>query len=87
MFRSICKIVVVAARPLNGGLDQNPPLVDLFWGDDNDAEIDPDECKLPPTKEMYSISNFEASLYDGREQIGLFRSVSAHVGCSPKAYD
>jgi hypothetical protein len=41
MFRSICKIAVVAARPILGGLDQNPPSIDLFWSDPNDAVIDP----------------------------------------------
>jgi helicase required for RNAi-mediated heterochromatin assembly 1 len=41
MFRSICKIAVVAARPILGGLDQNPPLIDLFWSDPNDAVVDP----------------------------------------------
>ncbi|TAQ85205.1 hypothetical protein B7494_g6473 [Chlorociboria aeruginascens] len=41
MFESICKIAVVAARPIKGGLDQNPPQVDLFWGNNDDAFIDP----------------------------------------------
>ena len=40
MFRSICKIAVVAARPILGGLDQNPPSIDLFWSDPNDAVVD-----------------------------------------------
>lgn len=33
------------ARPLEGGLDQNPPAVDLFWGDEDQAVLDPAECK------------------------------------------
>ena len=45
-FRSVCKIATVAARPFEGGLDQNPPKVDLFWGDDEDAVFDPVESKL-----------------------------------------
>jgi helicase required for RNAi-mediated heterochromatin assembly 1 len=43
MFRSICKIAVVAARPLEGGLDQDPPQIDLFWGDRDEAVFDPVE--------------------------------------------
>ncbi|KAJ5035137.1 uncharacterized protein L3040_008396 [Drepanopeziza brunnea f. sp. 'multigermtubi'] len=42
-FRSICKIATVAARPIEGGLDQNPPTVDLFWGEINDMFVDPVE--------------------------------------------
>ncbi|KAH8660848.1 P-loop containing nucleoside triphosphate hydrolase protein, partial [Tricladium varicosporioides] len=42
-FQTICKIAVIAARPLVGGLDQNPPQVDLFWGDSKDLVIDPAE--------------------------------------------
>lgn len=44
-FQTICKIAVIAARPLTGGLDQNPPQVDLFWGDSKDLVIDPAERK------------------------------------------
>jgi hypothetical protein len=44
-FRSICKIAIVAARPLEGGLDQNPPQIDIFWGEVDDAVFDPVECK------------------------------------------
>lgn len=40
MFSSILKVAVVAARPIEGGLDQNPPSVDLFWADSDEAEID-----------------------------------------------
>ncbi|KAG9231336.1 P-loop containing nucleoside triphosphate hydrolase protein [Amylocarpus encephaloides] len=39
-FQSICKILVVAARPVIG-LEQNPPQVDLFWGDNKDMSFDP----------------------------------------------
>lgn len=42
-FTSICKIGVIASRPYEGGLDQNPPQVDLFWGDSDDAAFDPSE--------------------------------------------
>lgn len=41
MFKSICKVAVVAARPLTNGVDMNPPRVDLFWGDWDEAEFDP----------------------------------------------
>ncbi|RDL41661.1 p-loop containing nucleoside triphosphate hydrolase [Venustampulla echinocandica] len=42
-FHNVCKIAVIAARPIIGGLDQNPPQVDIFWGDDKDAVFDPSE--------------------------------------------
>ena len=45
MFRSICKIAVVAARPYVGGLDQNPPQIDLFWSDSDEAVFDPVESE------------------------------------------
>jgi helicase required for RNAi-mediated heterochromatin assembly 1 len=42
LFRTICKVAVVGARPIHG-LEQNPPQIDLFWGDYQDAEFDPME--------------------------------------------
>ena len=39
-FASICKICIVADRPIEG-LEQNPPQIDLFWGDIDDAAFDP----------------------------------------------
>ncbi|KAG0650451.1 Helicase required for RNAi-mediated heterochromatin assembly 1, partial [Hyphodiscus hymeniophilus] len=42
-FRSVCKVAIVAARPFEGGLDQNPPQIDLFWGDICDTVFDPAE--------------------------------------------
>jgi helicase required for RNAi-mediated heterochromatin assembly 1 len=44
-FRSICKTAIVAARPYLGGLDQNPPQVDLFWGNIDEAVLDLAERK------------------------------------------
>lgn len=40
-FNTICKVAVVAARPILGGLDQNPPQIDLFFAEDRDAVFDP----------------------------------------------
>ena len=42
MFRTICKVAVVAARPLSG-LAQNPPEIDLFFATTNEIEIDPQQ--------------------------------------------
>ena len=39
-FRTVCKVAVVAARPVTG-LQQNPPQIDLFWASPEDAEFDP----------------------------------------------
>ncbi|KAJ8069476.1 hypothetical protein OCU04_003129 [Sclerotinia nivalis] len=41
MFRSVCKVGTVAARPIEGGLDRDPPQVDLFFGDDEDIILNP----------------------------------------------
>lgn len=46
MFRSICKVAIVAARPIEGGLDHNPPQVDIFWGNNDEAVFDPVERKF-----------------------------------------
>jgi helicase required for RNAi-mediated heterochromatin assembly 1 len=46
MFSKVCKIAIVAGRPILGGLDQDPPIIDLFWGDPDDAVFDPIERKL-----------------------------------------
>lgn len=46
LFRTECKIAMVAARPIEGGLDQNPPQIDLFWGNTDDAVFDPVERKF-----------------------------------------
>lgn len=43
MFQKQCKVAVVAARPIEGGLDQNPPTIDLFLGEIDDAFINPVE--------------------------------------------
>jgi helicase required for RNAi-mediated heterochromatin assembly 1 len=45
MFEKVCKIAIVAARPIADGLDQNPPVIDLFWGDHMDVAFDPVERK------------------------------------------
>ncbi|KAL8844844.1 MAG: hypothetical protein Q9176_000944 [Flavoplaca citrina] len=42
MFQTICKVAVVAARPLSG-VQSNPPAIDIFFGDPNDIEIDPQQ--------------------------------------------
>ena len=44
-FETICKIGIVAARPLSG-LNQNPPEVDIFFGEASDIEIDPQKVWL-----------------------------------------
>ncbi|KAL8813625.1 MAG: hypothetical protein Q9200_000107 [Gallowayella weberi] len=42
MFESICKVAVVAARPLSG-LQSNPPAIDIFFSSANEIEIDPQQ--------------------------------------------
>ena len=40
MYSTICKVAVVAARPL-AKLQQSPPEIDLFFRDASDVELDP----------------------------------------------
>ncbi|KAK7737338.1 hypothetical protein SLS53_006641 [Cytospora paraplurivora] len=42
-FRKDCRVAVVAQRPIEGGLDQCPPSIDIFWGDSEEAVVDPDQ--------------------------------------------
>jgi helicase required for RNAi-mediated heterochromatin assembly 1 len=42
MFRTKCKVAIVASRSLKL-LSQNPPAVQLKWGDSDEAVIDPVE--------------------------------------------
>ncbi|KAH7410083.1 P-loop containing nucleoside triphosphate hydrolase protein [Phaeosphaeria sp. MPI-PUGE-AT-0046c] len=39
-FQSICILATVAARPVSGALDQNPPQIDLFFARHEDQQID-----------------------------------------------
>jgi helicase required for RNAi-mediated heterochromatin assembly 1 len=39
-FKTQCKIAIVVGRGLSL-LAQNPPAIELFWGDSEEAEIDP----------------------------------------------
>ncbi|KKY34264.1 suppressor of ascus dominance 3 [Diaporthe ampelina] len=41
-FQSDCRVAIVAQRPIEGGLDQNPPTVDIIWGGAEEAIVDPD---------------------------------------------
>ncbi|CAD6587978.1 MAG: hypothetical protein ASARMPRED_003367 [Alectoria sarmentosa] len=42
MFASVCRVAIVAARPL-AGLEQNPPEIDIFFGGADEFEIDPQQ--------------------------------------------
>ncbi len=42
MFKTQCKVAVVAARPL-AGLEQNPAEVDLFFAAPEEIELDPQQ--------------------------------------------
>lgn len=41
-FQSDCRVAIMAQRPIEGGLDQNPPTVDIIWGSADQAIVDPD---------------------------------------------
>lgn len=81
-FRTICKLAVIADRPLKGGLDQDPPTVDLFWADPNEAVFDPLESPL-----IFLPRNNTANccrVHDGRGARRLLRSFKAHACCFAK---
>lgn len=42
MFKTICRIAVVAARPLEA-VQQNPPEIDIYFGGSDEIEIDPQQ--------------------------------------------
>lgn len=42
-FNKDCRVAVVAQRPVEGGLDQFPPSIDILWADTNQAVVDPDQ--------------------------------------------
>ncbi|KAI4170520.1 MAG: hypothetical protein LQ343_004897 [Gyalolechia ehrenbergii] len=42
MFKTVCKVGVVAARPLMG-LNFNPPEIDIFFGGPDEIEVDPQQ--------------------------------------------
>ena len=42
MFASVCRVAIVAARPL-AGLELNPPEIDIFFGSVDQLEIDPQQ--------------------------------------------
>ncbi|KAK1826876.1 P-loop containing nucleoside triphosphate hydrolase protein [Podospora conica] len=57
-FRTICKVATIAQRPYYGGLDQDPPVVDLMWAIPGDAILDPTlEMVMCESRDGY----FEAS--------------------------
>ncbi|KAI1005735.1 Helicase required for RNAi-mediated heterochromatin assembly 1 [Podosphaera aphanis] len=58
MFHTSCKIAIVGGRLIEGGLDQNPPTIDLFFGDLENIELDPhDKFIMIEARDGY----FEAS--------------------------
>lgn len=42
-FKADCRVAVVAQRPIEGGLDQSPPVIDIIWADGSQALVDPDQ--------------------------------------------
>ena len=42
MFKNVCRVAIVAARPLSG-VQQNPPEVDIYFARSNEIEIDPQQ--------------------------------------------
>jgi len=67
-FRTMCKLATITQRPYFGGLDQDPPVVDLMWANTGDAVLD-------PSVEMVAVESrhgfFEATRH---AMVGLQRS-------------
>ncbi|KAI0545589.1 P-loop containing nucleoside triphosphate hydrolase protein [Xylaria curta] len=40
-FRTVCMPAVIADHPIRDGLDKNPPTIQIFWGNTDDAVLDP----------------------------------------------
>ncbi|KAI1750478.1 P-loop containing nucleoside triphosphate hydrolase protein [Xylaria castorea] len=40
-FRTICMPAIVADHPIRDGLDRNPPTIQIFWSNTDDAVLDP----------------------------------------------
>ncbi|KAJ1325509.1 helicase required for RNAi-mediated heterochromatin assembly 1 [Microdochium nivale] len=57
-FRTICMPAVIADHYFEDGLNQNPPTIQFFWGDINDAILDPLE-ELVMVESRYGF--FEAT--------------------------
>ncbi|OBT90772.1 hypothetical protein VE02_00589 [Pseudogymnoascus sp. 03VT05] len=56
-FKTICKVAIVAARPL-AAVEQDPPQIDIFWASVEESEFDPtEEYVMVEAKSGY----FEAS--------------------------
>lgn len=56
-FKTICKVAIVAARPL-AAVEQDPPQIDIFWASIEESEFDPtEEYVMVEAKSGY----FEAS--------------------------
>lgn len=43
LFKQDCRVAVVAQRPIEGGLDQSPPVIDIIWANVDQALIDPNQ--------------------------------------------
>ena len=69
-FRSICKIAAVAQRPYAGGLDCNPPEIDIFWADPRDAVFD--------TNQELVMVEARSSFFEGARHVlvGLQRAAA-----------
>jgi helicase required for RNAi-mediated heterochromatin assembly 1 len=73
MFRSVCKVGIVAARPIEGGLDRNPPTIDIFWGDVEDATLNPTECKYS-TRFLLQVLILPTAYVMIQSRLGLFEA-------------
>jgi len=62
------------ARPLEGGLDQDPPTVDLFWGDENRAVLDPAEGEYERVIAVISLANTLAAYIMIEARSGYFEA-------------
>jgi hypothetical protein len=85
MFEKICKVAVVAARPLDG-LEQDPPQVDIFWGDPDDAVFDPAESKSSNNPTPTSIDSI-FRVHHGRIKCWVLRGISPRPSGDAETHD
>jgi hypothetical protein len=72
-FASICRVAVVAARPFTGGLDQNPPTIDIFLENMEDLQLDPTKGKT-----ALASSNQTANIFQNGSWLRLVKVSSRH---------
>ena len=83
MFKTTCRIAVVAARSLEA-VQQNPPEIDIYFGGPHEIEIDPQqEWVMVEARNGY----YEAYRHTLRSLQKIAREKYANNAVTPKNFD